>query len=489
MNALDTFYFAQESDEAEEDSDYDLKAELQLEYDKLDKELRKRRAPVVKPAPEQPFPFMRLPQELREQVYDEYFRPEDRLELYESPDGPSGRYEFEFALLRTSKQIWFEALRSWRKNVFVRIETPWPHAVHHIQAGGQVPIVASGPRADSFNQHTALVQVTAPLHGVTVPDYSIILLLHDLHSFTRVWYYSALNYTNLNTQICLTFTLRDPYYPADPKPVPLSLQRKLLLPFGDVKGLYQTEFEGFADFAIQEVRTAMIVPYPTVQESCERATTLMEEGDLLLATNNPEAALASYINAFDAIHIKILGRSRRVLADGHFSEDIVAGRYAGQAAMTVRVILRISLVARVVHAYLLLSRPEEAAFWGVRSIKLMRHGTSPTSAMEDFFSEFIGSADMACLYAWTAAALTLMEREERYMEEREAYKCEDEQVTDPGALWWKAGAFLGAEKYKGERKRVVEEVRRLGVRVPAGVFEDVDEVDSMVHLDLGAAES
>jgi hypothetical protein len=48
--------------------------------------------------------------------------------VYEVAEGLGGMYNFEFALLRTNKQVSLEALRSWRKNVFIRIETPWPHA-------------------------------------------------------------------------------------------------------------------------------------------------------------------------------------------------------------------------------------------------------------------------------------------------------------------------------------------------------------------------
>lgn len=55
--------------------------------------------------------------------------------MYEFGEVLGGMYNFEFALLRASKQIWQEALRSWRKNVFVRIETPWPHAGMNCSAG------------------------------------------------------------------------------------------------------------------------------------------------------------------------------------------------------------------------------------------------------------------------------------------------------------------------------------------------------------------
>ena len=52
-------------------------SDVSTEFAKLDEQLRQHRAPVVQPdTPQQPFPFMRLPLELREQIYDEYFKPE-----------------------------------------------------------------------------------------------------------------------------------------------------------------------------------------------------------------------------------------------------------------------------------------------------------------------------------------------------------------------------------------------------------------------------
>ncbi|KAL1596364.1 NADH dehydrogenase [ubiquinone] 1 alpha subcomplex assembly factor 3 [Paraconiothyrium brasiliense] len=420
--SIDAFHF---DDIAEEDSEEEsITSDVLAELDKLGEQLRIHRAPVVQLVePQRPFPFMRLPLELREQVSE-----------------------------------------------------------------GHVPIVAAGPRADSFTQHRGLVQITAPLHGITVPDHAIIMLLDDVPKFTRVWFYSALNYTNLNPQICLKFTLRDPYHPADPKPAPLDLQRRFLHPFGDVKGLYDTDFEGCHELAVSELRKTMAIPYPTVRESCELATTLMEDGDLLLATNKPKSALDAYIKSFDAIHIKISGRDRRILADGHFADDIREGRYAGQAAMTVRVVLRIRLVARVIHAYIQLGLPNEAAFWGIRSIKLVRQGTSPSADMDDFFADFIGSTDIALMYAWTAAALTLMEDDEKWREEREEYRWEDGGVADKEAMWRRAGLYLASERYASDRKTLVEAMRKFKIRPPAGVFGN--EADANLgYLDLGAVQS
>ena len=74
------------------------------------------------------FPFLRLPLELREQIYTYYFNPADRLEACEYFGG-AGQYRFNFGLYRVNKQIHVEAKTVFRRqNVFVRIETPWPQA-------------------------------------------------------------------------------------------------------------------------------------------------------------------------------------------------------------------------------------------------------------------------------------------------------------------------------------------------------------------------
>ena len=66
----------------EDSEDEVLTSEVIAAFDKLHAQLRRHRAPVVQPTvPQEPFPFMRLPLELREQVYDEYFRPEVELIL------------------------------------------------------------------------------------------------------------------------------------------------------------------------------------------------------------------------------------------------------------------------------------------------------------------------------------------------------------------------------------------------------------------------
>lgn len=62
----------------DEDSEGEIPtSEIIAAFETLHARLRRHRARIVKTTvPRQPFPFMRLPLELREQVYDEYFKPE-----------------------------------------------------------------------------------------------------------------------------------------------------------------------------------------------------------------------------------------------------------------------------------------------------------------------------------------------------------------------------------------------------------------------------
>lgn len=79
-----------------------------------------------------PFPFLRLPLELREQIYSIYFTPADHLvrsEELEAKGFYGGVYQWDFNLWLANKQIYAEAKTVWRReNVFVKIATPWPSA-------------------------------------------------------------------------------------------------------------------------------------------------------------------------------------------------------------------------------------------------------------------------------------------------------------------------------------------------------------------------
>ena len=347
--------------------------------------------------------------------------------------------------------------------------------MNHISSEGLVPIVCTDDRADAFQSHHASVQITAPFHQA-VPEHTIVVLLDDLHLFTQTWYYSALSYTMLNQRLSTMFILRDPDHSQDNEKsdeenleISLALQRRLLLPFGQVKGLHQMAISGYSPSVRAELQRLMAIPVPTLQQCCEDATELMAQGDAALASNSPAEALHLFKKAFHAIHILIHGRTRRVLGDVFYHEGIEHGRYAGQTGMTVRVVLRLKLVSRSVATYLKLEQWGEAAYWGMRSIRIMREAMD--TEFEDFLSEFLSSADVGLIYVRTAIAFMKMESaKEQWEDELMAYALEPYVNSDN--LWALAVRYLRTQAKDGVRK----EMKEFGVpQENINLFSDVEK--------------
>ncbi|KAF2656326.1 hypothetical protein K491DRAFT_692178 [Lophiostoma macrostomum CBS 122681] len=442
------------------------------------------------------FHFLKLPAEIRDHIYSFYFKPVDRLvpnglecDCEDSKGG--GFYKFDFAIYSVNKQIKTEAEDVFRReNVFVKIETPWPQAEHHISHEGLVPLVCKTPAAEGFKHAQMTLQISAPLHSF-LPQHTLVVLLDDLPLFCDVWFYSSLNYRTLNEHLKVEFTLHDPYYPADPKPIPLKLQRKLLGPFDAVKGLYEVQVNGFEEEVERELRVGMAVPYITPGQSLEASASLMEAGDQAIANGRAQEALDLFIKSFHAIHIVIKGRTRRVLADSFFDDEIEEGRFKGQAGMTMRIILRINLVSRTVGAYLKLAQWAEAAFWGIRSINMLRRGID--TEFESFLGELVAVSDIGLLYLRTGIAVSKMEDSG----DAELEKWRDEPFdTD---MTRSVNLFGASRKYlKGKDRALIQkELDEYGVG--EGVFENDEgsasasasrsDVDSLAPMDRAVADA
>ncbi|KAH9862908.1 hypothetical protein J1614_011001 [Plenodomus biglobosus] len=472
-------------------------------------------------------PLFTLPLELREQIYSLYHKPADRLirnHILDAQGFFGGVYQFDFALWRVNRQVYEEARRVWRReNVFVKIVTPWSSAsmyrvylipepaepsvlekrkgrsvsgplkadrafwilVNHISAEGLLPpFVCMGEKADVFENEHALVQITETFQHVT-PKNKVVILLEDMHLFSQTWFYRTLAYRILNDSLAITFVLRDPYNPKEEKPdIPISLQRRLLLPFEHIKGLNSVETRGYNPSVETELRRRMAIPIPTIVEYFDCATDLLVQGDAMLAANRPAEALETYNQAFKAIHIIITGRTRHVLADVFFHKAITTGRYTGQTGMTVRVILRLRLVARTVACYLALSRWDEAAFWGMRSIRIMREAMD--TEFEHFLSEFLGGSDVGLIYMRTGVAFWKMDQDRgSWGKETEEYKWERDARSE--VLWDGARRYLG----KQDKEPVRRELEAYGVpREIVKLFNDIarKEAEGSVVAENGSGE-
>lgn len=330
-----------------------------------------------------------------------------------------------------------------------------------------MPLVATGERAAKFKHATSIVQISAPLHNFE-PAHKVIVLLDDLHLFCQVWHYSALNYRTLNEHLRVDFILQDPYYPADPKPIPLALQRRMLLPFGVVKGLYEVDAQGYDDSLTAELGRRMAVPYDSVQQCLEKCAALMEEGDRESSAGHAESALELYVKAFAAIHIMIDGRGRRVLADHFFHTGVESGRYAGHSGTTCRIILRVNLVSRCVGVHLKLRQWEEAAFWGMRSIKIIQDGMG--TEMEEFLLQFVARADVGLLFIRTYIAMKKME--EHNSEELALYQGDETANT--------ANLYNIANRYMRELQELMKkELAEHQCQAPP----DTGDIDSLAPME------
>ncbi len=236
---------------------------------------------------------------------------------------------------------------------------------------------------------------------------------------------------------------------------------------------------GYASSVRDELERLMAVPVPTLQQCCEEATDLMRQGEVALASDNAAEALDLFRRAFQAIHILIHGRTRRVLADVFFHEGIEHGMYAGQTGMTVRVILRLKLVSRFIAAYLKLGQWNEAAFWGMRSIRIMREAMD--TEFEDFLSEFLSGADVGFIYIRTAIAFMKMEQNKgKWAHELIEYA--HETFAHSEDLWTLAVRYLKNQNKEGVRKEMKDYgVPQEKIRLFGDVEKSLDEQSTAAH--------
>lgn len=322
-----------------------------------------------------PFPFLELPAEIREQIYREVLSAQNSKRFPAAGSDEPAHYEFDLSILRTNQLIHKEAKKIFQDNIFIRITTPWEQSVSHINNEGKVPIVAKGERASNFSTSHLHIYVDTPeaLYPVNHGTVSMITCLEDLPTFASMWRYSDLNHQQgLNPHLRLRLTIQDPHVPS--RKIPKDLQRKLLLPFGQVKGLagFTISYEKLLPSVQTELDNLRAKLEPSPGDCLIRGFALKESGNTALAQGRHEEALDFYTQAFAAIHITVEGRKRTVYADGYFCQDLTTGPHKGMRADYVRMILRVRLVANIVETYLRLQQYAEAHFWGKRTIVIFR---------------------------------------------------------------------------------------------------------------------
>ena len=321
--------------------------------------------------------LLTLPPEIREHIYRLIFHP-DANRLYEPDEYTDYDYSAGLVLSRINQQIYYESRKVFRDlNVFVRIETPWPEAQDHVAFEGHVPVLVKDERATKFTGHSLSVIIDAP-QNVTDETRTkhFVILRDDLEKFAKTWFYANLSHPGLNRYLRLTLQLRDPYTPSwEEKRMPKALQRQLILPFGMVRDLNEVVLTGdpkpFASIEA-ELREAMKVPHKSAEHCLREATRLKVEGNDELTKGNYATALRLYTEAWEALHVVVKGRKRHIHADAFYSRELLEDPFKGKNGQSERLILRVQLVANTTQVYLKMEDWEEASFWGMRSINMLR---------------------------------------------------------------------------------------------------------------------
>ena len=321
--------------------------------------------------------LLTLPPEIRETIYRLILHPAAN-KLEQQDEYSNYDYRAAFALFKINHQIHLEARKVFRDlNVFIRVETPWPEAQDHVAIEGHVPILMKKARARRFGGYSMSVVIDAPQSPMQDSEAEyFVILLDDLEKFARSWFYADLSHPGLNRFLRLTLSLRDPYTPAgEERRAPRWLQRKLLLPFGMVKDLREVVVEGepMPVAAVEaELRALQAVPHESAEYCLREAGRKKLEGNNELNAGHFDAALKLYSEAWEAMHVVVKGRQRHIHADAFFGRELTEDPFKGKNGQAERLILRVHLVANTCQVYLKLEDWDEACFWGMRSIRMLR---------------------------------------------------------------------------------------------------------------------
>ncbi|KAI0098730.1 hypothetical protein GGR51DRAFT_537257 [Nemania sp. FL0031] len=384
--------------------------------------------------------LLSLPPEIRDQIYTIILHPSNN-RTFQQDEYTDYDYRDALPIFRLNRQIYYEARDIFRTlNVFIRVETPWHEAEQHVNIVGHVPILMQGSRAARFKGHT--LQVTIETPAAAEPEqitHQFIMLADDLPAFTKAWFYWDLSHPGLNRWLSLRLFLRDPHTPEwDEKHVRRDVQKRLLLPFGDAKGLKECTVIGDPKpqpKILAELRALQAVKPPPPEHCLSECIRLKAEGNELLQKGQVHAALEVYNQAWEAIHILIRGRQRHVHAEAFFARDLVDEPFRGKNGQLERMNLRLQLVANHCLAYLKLEDWEELKFWGMRTIQLMRQASgandSPVPPEDEALLGFPSAAQVGKIYYRTAQALEhLGERSEarRLLRVAQVYLPNDQTV-------------------------------------------------------------
>ncbi|KAG8624627.1 hypothetical protein KVT40_007694 [Elsinoe batatas] len=368
--------------------------------------------------------FLSLPAEIRSNIFSFILSPSANRTI-DSQAYTHYSFRRSLDLFLVSRQIASEARAVfYNLNTFIIISTPWNEAQTHVAIEGHVPIIAGGAAADKFDLWTMVIGINSPTYKFPEEEMrKFVIHIDDLPSFATTWKYSDLTHPQLNPNLSLELRLRDPKARKEwEEPVITKrVQERLLLPFGAVKRLAGLEVKGrpMPLASVQErLRREMEEPHESPESCLRRATGFKDEGNKALKVGRYEEALELYRQAWLAMHIVVNGRIRHVHADLYYNRELREEPFKGMQGHTVRLALRVKLVANTVMLYLKMEKYDDAIHWGNRTINMIRQAIGLPENEEaarpedEAITNFVAAVDMGKVYFRTAMAYKALDQKD-----------------------------------------------------------------------------
>jgi len=133
-----------------------------------------------------PLTLLTLPGEIREQIWTSLLAADNNFTEHEDCDDPSAWWTFDLRIFRTSRQIYDETQRVFKRiNTFVKVTAPWEEAVGNTKKFARTPVLCRGEIADRFKGYQMSCLVDSPVMRAPLDGHSFIVDARDMLGFCR----------------------------------------------------------------------------------------------------------------------------------------------------------------------------------------------------------------------------------------------------------------------------------------------------------------
>lgn len=326
-----------------------------------------------------------LPAEIRNEIYRHLLLAQ-RTKRHFGPGFAS--YSLHPNILRTSRQIYNEAIAIFQENQFIRLTTPWTFFKQDVMSQGKLPLIAEKKASLCELWHMKVVLDFTGCDSVEGISYDFIMCIEDLPHLCRLLFYTSCQWMDFNSKLHITLIVQDPSSDTTSSALPQALQEDLVMPFAILKGLGSLAVKGLNSKSVQKkVKKAMKKPNPSAGDYLEAAARLKDEGNTAFKAGQYQLSIKIYFQAYEAMHFIVDGKRFAIMLDGYFkTRPVVGGRFNGQRGDLIRHLLGSQLCWNITQAYLKLEEYCEAYMWAERAISDFEHADVQQMIADGTFS-------------------------------------------------------------------------------------------------------